>query len=59
MPKEVWIKETVEYYVEGNKIHFKGKSQLACWLAEHNSRARMKEILKSGKPGTIQVKWVK
>ena len=35
MPKEVWIKETVNYHVKGKKIICEGKSRLAEQIAEH------------------------
>ena len=59
MPKEVWIKETVNYLIKGEKIICEGKSKLAEQIAWHELHPRMKELLKSGKPGTVKVEWVK
>jgi len=59
MVKEVWHKEKVKYHVKGQKIIFEGKNKLACQIAEHNTRPKIKEILKSKKPGEVWVEWAK
>jgi len=59
MSKEVWIKETVNYHIKGKKIICEGKSKLAEQVAYHRLHPKLKELLKSGKPGKIQVEWVK
>lgn len=57
--KEVWIKETVKYHVKGDKIICEGKSKLAEQIAWHKLHERIREILKSGKPGVIKIEYVK